>query len=354
MRCRIYKFFFIFMIGLLFCTSNVYSFSTDATGVSHIKNRNIKLAKKDAINNALLSAIKQYYYSIAPVEKIQVPEITNNYLKYVKKFIVLSDRIDEGNKRYSINLQVTVDTIGLRDASEYTSQQTNSAVFSIEGIDYMLIGREVSEQIITDQLRIKNFILLDQDYFEYSTRDDSNIKKILKKFNNHNANFYFNLSADLIFDDFTNQDSKCELILTTSVYNKVSEKTVLRINTDSKLTNTVSCVEDVLTKGMSKTLDYIRSNVVRLDTLENVSHKLNIIMLNFNNMVTVNNLLNSLKDRKYISDFNIKSFAQKEVMIEVTAFINEADMVKRLSLLLTDNTNVYVDDNEIIVNFNNN
>ena len=342
------------MIGLLFCSSNVYSFSTDATGVAQIRSRNIKLAKKDAINNALLSAIQQYYYSIAPVEKIKIPKITNNYLKYVKKFIVLSDRVDEGNKKYVVNLQVTVDTIGLSDASEYTSQQTNSAVFSIDGIDYMLIGREVSEQIIIDQLRKKNFVLSDQDYFEYSIREDSSIKKILKKFKDHNASFYFNLSAELKFDDFTNSDSKCELILTTSVYNKVSDKTMLRVNTDSKLADTVSCVEEVLAKGMAKTLDYIRNNVVRLDTIENVSHKLNIIMLNFSNMVTVNNLLNSLKDRKYISDFNIKSFAQKEVTIEVTAFINETDMVKRLSLLLDDSTNIYIDDNEIIVNFDNN
>ena len=343
------------MIGMLFCSSNVYSFSTDATGVATIKNRNIKLAKKDAVNDALLSAIKQYYYSIAPVEKIQIPDITNKYLKYVKKFIVLSDKVDEANKKYVVNLQVTVDTIGLSDASEYTSQQTNSAVFSIEGIDYMLIGREVSEQIIIDQLKQQNFILLDQDYFEYSTREDNNnLNKTLKKFNDHNANFYFNLSAELKFDEFTNPDSKCELILTTSVYNKVSDKTVLRVNTDSKLVDTVDCVTDVLAKGMTKTLDYIRSNVVRLDTIENVSHKLNIIMLNFTNMVTVNNLLNSLKDRKYISDFNIKSFAQKEVTIEVTAFINETDMVERLSLLLNNGTNIYIDDNEIIVNFNNN
>ena len=341
------------MIGLLFCSSNVYSFSTDARGVANIKNRNIKLAKKDAINDALLSAISQYYYSIAPVENIQIPEINNKYLKYVKKFVVLSDKIDEANKKYVANLQVTVDTIGLRDASEYTSQQTNSAVFSIEGIDYMLIDREVSEQIIINELKNKNFVLLDQDYFEYATRDDSNIKKIVKKFNDHNANFYFNLSAELKFDDFTNQDSKCELILTTSVYNKVSDKTVLRINTDSNIIDPVSCVEDILAKGMVKTLDYIRSNVVRLDTIENVSHKSNIIMLNFTNMVTVNNLLNSLKDRKYISDFNIKSFAQKEVTIEVTAFINKTDMVERLSLLLDDSTNIYIDDSEIIVNFNN-
>ena len=354
MRCSIYKFLFTIMIGLLICSPNVYSFSTDATGVAQIRSKNIKLAKKDAINDALLSAIKQYYYSIAPVENITVPKITNKYLKYVKKFVVLSDRVDEGNRKYIVNLQVTVDTIGLSDASEYTSQQTNSAVFSIEGIDYMLIGREVSEQIIIDQLKKKNFLLLDQDYFEYSIRDDNNnIKKILKKFKDHNANFYFNLDADIKFDDFTNQGSKCELILTTSVYNKVSDKTVLRISTDSKLNDTVSCVEEVLAKGMVKTLEYIRSNVVRLDTIENVSHKLNIIMLNFTNMVTVNNLLNSLKDRKYISDFNIKSFAQKEVTIEVTAFINETDMVKRLSLLLDDNANIYIDDSEIIVNFNN-
>ncbi len=342
------------MIGLLFCSTNVYSFSTDATGVAHIKNRNIKAAKKDAINDALLSGIRQYYYSIAPVEKIQIPKITNSYLKYVKKFIVLSDKVDETNRKYVVNLQVTVDTIGLSDASEYTSQQTNSAVYSIEGIDYMLIGREVSEQIITDELKKKNFILSDQDYFEYSIRDDSNIKKILKKFNDHNANFYFNLVADVKFDDFTNKDSKCELILTTTVYNKVSNKTTLRVNTDSKLNDTVTCLEEVLVKSMQKTLDYIRGQVVRLDTLENVSHKLNIIIINFTNMVTVNNLLNSLKDRKYISDFNIKSFAQKEVTIEVTAFINEADMVKRLSLLLGTDMNVYINDNEIIVNFNNN
>jgi len=322
-------------------------------GSTRIQNGNIKLAKKNALENALISAINQFYYSEAYSSGLLIPKVDKNYLRFINRYIILNDAI-ESNNIYKITLQVNVDALGLADAVIFNKEPTNSVIFAYSGIDYIYINREIMDTNFRKELLGKQFTLDDQDQFDYNIQNSNDTNIMLTNFNDLNSKYFFRFEFTPRFSSLKDSANLCELTTKVTVHSKINRDISLKIETVSKNKNPQLCMEETVNFSINQISNYIRRNIIKPDIILDKEYKYNLIAKNFSNMVVINDFLSTLKDRSYIINSAVKSFTPNEIIIELNSFLDTKMLSKKISFLFS-NQSLYITNTStnIVIDFGN-
>lgn len=302
-------------------------------GRAGIEKSNMRIAYNQAVHNALINAIRQYY---SQQNSDNMPDISKEYIKFVKSFKVVSQEVI--GSTISIKIVADLDNIGLQDANIYINNSVNTAVFTYYGVNEDILSNDRQARIINNALVSKNFTTNDQDNFIQGITDIKSSSDIKSQFGNTYSFYLFKFSFDGKFKNLSNPDFGCELITTTDILSKNSETHTLKIETNSTNKNQGDCISDAMSQAVVSTIDYIRKNLIET-TGDKELHKYQIKAINFKNMVGTNNFLSALKQRGFIQNYKAISFTGKEVVFEIDTYFNKEDLSNKLYSVKSDDMN---------------
>ena len=333
------------MIMLLLSASVSDAEIVQSAGSAVIEKGDMRSAYKNALDNAIIGAVRAYYKSKATDK---MPDISPEYIKFVKGYKILSRSVSGYTLR--IRIAADLDNAALQDAAVFIDKPVNTTVFVFSGIPSKILPDDEQAIIIDKALASKSFSTGEQKNFLYGISDMGSRSQAIRQFKNVYSKYLFKFSFKPSFDNLSDPDNSCELVASTDIIQRDGDTRTLKIETSSLKANEKQCISDAMTKAVATTIDYARSNLIRVpeQTKRLISYKIKAI--NFKNMVGTNNFISTLKQRGLIVNYKAASFSVKEIVFQVESYFSEKELEEKLKFVTSDDISfTYSSDEEGIV-----
>ncbi|MGA1862949.1 hypothetical protein OWM07_08695 [Deferribacter thermophilus] len=339
------KLLVLILIIFSFAASS-FSATYESIGEAIIENNNLKVADKNALNNALISAIKKHFEYIT-VDKSKIPEITSDFIRFIKSYKILDRYVKEYTVYY--HLLVDVDEITVEDLPLFFNTLKQSIVFySFTPIE------NLNDENINKTFEKYDLSLKYQGNFLFNLPANPTYDDILNEFTKNDAKYLLIINFKQIEDDSFNEICKTELSVDTFTKNR-KFKTIKIISTKSNKADLDECLKDSYISSLDRALKYIKNNYIKLPTFEKNNQLITITFINFRNFTPIQNLLEELSNRRYITEYKVKSFSMDEAIFDVNSVFNTEDLIAKLKLLKNSNKYNIINfaEGQIVIDFQN-
>lgn len=312
----------------------------------------MRAAYKTALESALIDAVREYLWNSEEVAEI--PDITPEFIKFVKSYKVTSSSVD--GYKINVGVEAVLDAVTLKDANQFLNNKIDTAVFvfSQPTTNSPLTNMEVSK-IITQILQSKNFSTMEQNKFSYNITNPNDNIQIVNTFGSVNAKYLFKINLDITYPDIEQSDNICDVAMVTDIKMKNGEEKVLKVSVGLPELDKKQCVAGSISQGLTTTIDYIRNNIIQEHSENAQVYYYEIKAVNFTNMIATNKFFGSLKQRRFVNNFKAASFASKEIIFNIESLFDKDKLKEKISEAgLDKNININVDSKGLILDFSQN
>lgn len=293
-------------------------------GEAIIENGDMVAAYKMALDEALIDAIKEYY-EIASDNASEIPDITPEYLKFIKSYKITSRTADEF--KVNINVEVALDTVTIKDATRFINKRLDTAVFLFKTTPANLATNDIG-LLINKILQNNNFSTMDQSNFSYMITDMNDIVQVTNAFSGVNGKYMFQFDFNIKYPEKTESLNVCEIETTTAIKIKRGEEKALKITTVSQNPDKLKCLSEAVSQAVNMTMEYVRTNIIKEEPENEQIHSYEIKVVNFKNMVSTNKLISSLVQKGFINTYKTSAFASKEIVFNVESIFTPDGLMK--------------------------
>jgi len=339
-----YKIFFLIAF-IIFYSTTIFAYDMKGVGRAVIVNDDLKTAEISAKNSALIDAL--YNYFVLNHSEEDIPDINEEFFKFIKKYTVLSRKVDNFTVYYEIN--ATIDEVAITDANYLINNITHSVIYIFENEDLdSNLKTKIKEQI-NQILPQYNFSIKYQEDFEILTPDNSNFEDKLSNFGNSKAKYFFifNVSPECSPID---KDYFCRLTTTVKIYTKKETLPTIKTVTSSLGKTELDAALDAFKKASENILKYITANIIKSEANKATEKSYNATFINFKTISNLNKLLNFLKEKGFISNYTLKSYSMSQATFEVTTKFSQEKLSEKI-VTYDNKISIETENDEIIITF---
>ncbi|BAI80057.1 hypothetical protein DEFDS_0575 [Deferribacter desulfuricans SSM1] len=301
------------------CNAAIY----ESIGNAVIENNDLKTADRKALDNALIEAIKKHFENVT-LDKNKIPEITNEYIRFVKSYKILDRYVKDYTVYY--HMIVDVDEITVDDLPLFFNTLKQSVVYYFENTP-----ENISPDDLNKLFNHYNLSLKYQDSFTFNLPPNPSYDDILNEFAKNDARYLIIFTYKKLQNSLNNIGCKTELKVET--YTKTKKFKTIKIISTKSLPDMTECIKDSLMSSIDKALNYIKTNYIELPKIEKVQQNITITFINFKDFNTIQKFLEELTNRHYIDEVKIKSFSMDEAVYDVTTVLSLENLIAKLKLL---------------------
>ncbi len=317
----------ILAIFLAITTTSAHATNMKGTGEAVIIKNNTIDAVNKSLNNALLNSVRAYYKQQEQYG-YSSPDITNEYIKFIKSYQLINQKVVGSKIVTTINANLDVDA--LTDATLLISEHTDSVVYITRGIDEDIVKQTTLDNIVTSALKENDFTAQYQDNFLYNINDIEKTSQVVSSFNSVDSKNMIIFNFDIKDGNLNNPDNLCEVVTTTNIHTKNKLTKTLQLTTGSFQTAQDLCVREAIVNAINTTVKYTRDNLIERVEIERTVYNYKMKTVNAPNMIITNNLLDTLKDRGFINSYKTSGFSANEVIFNIETYFTEDILVERL------------------------
>lgn len=339
MKCKL-----TLILAVLLFAGASYAYIIQGNASVPVLDGNIVNADTEARQQAMLSALKNYFSSLKQNQPdTEIPDVTPEFFKFIKSYKIA----DRSYKNDSVNYTILadVDDVALNDLRYFVHDVVNTAVYNLSGA-----GQDVDlDTRIADSFKEYKFDTKYQSDFQANLKDNSSEKEREDVFKNSPSQYFFEMSV-------TNEpaaEGECSVILTTRTFSKTKEFKTLKTSSTAKESDETECINTAVSLSFLKTMGYVRENFIPLPKSDKVLKSFNLTAENYGNFAVPKKLMEELMTRSFIDSYKIKSFAGNKLETEVKTYVDEELLLKKLQSIASDYgfTPKAVDDTNILLDF---
>lgn len=341
------------VIIFLFMTLSAFNVSAaliKSEGNAVIKKGNAEEANKQALQNALINGIAQYYQQS---DKTNIPEITPEFFKFISYYRILDRKVENFEVKYKVELNL--DDVAISDFKYFLNNFVHSAVYNIKiqdnGVQKDFIKKSDLNKNISGIFKKYNFTTKHQEEFSLQIPQEPTFKDVITIFGESRAKFLFSMNINTEYKKL-DQNYICKLTLLTNIYKKDNSFPEIKSVASSLKNTKEQAFIDALGKSLNNTLNYVRKNLIKLPETKLETQEYQIVAKSFPSLAKIQKLMQNLKDKNIILDFKVISYSQSDMQMEIFSKFSREDLISKLNLY-KDKYNFLIDSsvNNIIITF---
>lgn len=334
---------------LIFIFALLISFSASAyviqgTATVPVLDGNIAKADTDARQQAMLSALKNYFNILKSSQpNTEIPDVTTEFFKFIKSYKIADREYNDDNVTYTI--LADVDDVALNDLMYFVKHIVNTIVYNITGAD---MDVDLDSRIASALKEYKFDTKYESD-FQANLKDNSTPEERKAAFKAGQSQYFLDMSA--LREPAP--EGQCTIILTTKTFSKTKEFKILKTKSSSTANNESDCVKNAVALSLVKTLSYVRENFIPLPKTEKVMKTFSVTAENYRNFAVPKKLMDELKSRSFINSYKIISLAGNKLDMQIKTYVDLNILAKKLQSI--ENNYGFVinkaEDNKILLDF---
>ncbi|TYB91647.1 MAG: hypothetical protein FXF54_08215 [Kosmotoga sp.] len=342
-------------ISILIVFLTLIAFNADAAlikskGRAVIEKGNVEEANNQALQNALLNGIAQYYQQS---DKTNIPEITPEFFKFISYYRILDRRVENFEVKYKVELNL--DEVAISDLKYFLNNFLHSAVYNINFQDNTTQSGFNSVSDLNDNIsgifEKYNFTTKHQQEFSLQIPQNPSFKDIITVFGSSRAKFLFSMNISTEYNKL-DENYICKLTLLTNIYKKDNSFPEIKSVASSLKNTQKKAFIDAFKKSLNNTLKYVRKNLIKLPETNLPTQEYQVVAKSFPSLGKIQKLMQNLKDKGIIIDFKVISYSQSDMQMEIFSKFSREDLINKLNLYKDEynfltNTSV----NNIVLNF---
>jgi hypothetical protein len=339
-------FFILFFIFENVAFSAVYR----GVGAAVIEGKDLKTAEISAKKNAIDDAIGNYLKSKYSGDRA-IPEVTSEYFKFLKSFKIISRNIENYRVIYTVDADVI--DFDIDDVYRMVNRLVTSAVyvFNLNG-DLSDLDKNKIDYLVDNKLKLYNIDTQYEKDFMFSIENVEDTDKIITAFANSPAQYLFVIDVD---SNITKIDNKayCRVEIMTNIYSRENKNKPIKTISTSIADSSENALTDAINKSLDKMLNYVISNVIKLNKTDNVIANISITFMDFKRVGDVYEMLKFMQDRGFINNYNIEKFDRNKLVAKVNTVYKVEGLVDKISKYkMGKDFNVGIESGKIMLRFN--
>ena len=350
------KALFILFFLIISCYGYAQISKTIGLGEAIIENSNMKAAYKTAIQNALLDAIREYYVNAS--ENGEIPDVTPEYIKFIKSYKITSRNIDDF--KVFVSVEAYLDNVTIKDPKPFLTKRLDTIVFMFSNLPEAVISDSEISKTMNNVLQAQNFSTMDQNNFAYLITDPENKPQIINAFNSVGAKYLLLFSFVLTYPEHLEKNQSiideptytCEITVNANLRSKQGKEKKITLSINSGNKDRTKCAKEAMNKGLISLVEYLRTNILLDEATISRIHSYQIKVINFKNMVNTNKFFESLKQKGFVNSYKVTSFASKEVLFNVETIFEPTILQQKITDAgLNQNIIVKNENNGLVLDF---
>jgi len=306
--------------AVLLFSINAFAMVVNGSSTVTVQGDNIKQADSSAKTGALLNALYNYFSRQQEDQPgSDMPEITAEYLKFIRSYKIVDRRYSHGTITYSVIADV--DKLSLADVAYMIKSRTDNAVYVIDESH----DNYENNAAITNALKKNAFSTKYQLDFLATVADSALPDLVYEAFQNSKAQYLFDIKADTAANG-----GKCTATVSIRVAGKAKEYNPVKVSGEGSGQSETSCVAAALYNAMDLALYSVREGAIPAPSLDRELTKITLTAANYANFATPKNLMETLKRKTFITNYSIKGFAEKSLDIEAEIYVSPDMLLKKL------------------------
>ncbi len=315
---RMKKLFLTAAVALFFAF-NAHALVVNGSSTVTVQGDNIKQADQNAKTGALINALYNYFSRQAEEQGGEVPEITSEYFKFIRSYKIVDRRYSHGTITYSVIADV--DKLSLSDVNYMIKSRTDNAVYVIDSAH----DTYETNSAIANALKKYSFSTKKQMEFLSSVADSAIPDLVYSAFQNSAAQYLFDIKAETSFSG-----GKCTATLNVRIAGKAKEYPSQKTSGEGTGQSQASCVATAIYNAMELALYSVREGAIPAPSLDRELTKITLTAANYANFATPKNLMETLKNKTFITSYSIKGFAEKSLDVEAEIYVSPDMLLKKL------------------------
>lgn len=348
------KIFVLFIAYIFFFIDVELSYSALYRGIGEavVKGDDLKMAEINARKNAIENAIYNYLKSKMR-ERNAIPEITSEYFKFLRSYKIISRNIANFKVTYAVDADII--DFDIDDVYYMVKKVVTSAVYVLHvKSDLNAVDEEKINSIVEQKFNEYNIDTKYEEDYIFTLKDRESVDEIITNFANSKAQFLFMMAVDSNIIKIDNK-AYCRVEILTNVYTRENKYKPIKAVSTSINEVPERAFELSLNKSLDKMLNYVMNNIIQLNkstgkgTISNVK----VNFADFERVGDVYDVLNIMKDRGLIINYNIEQFGRDMVIAKIKTIYSSEELVDKISKYKEGkNFNVILESEEIQIHFN--
>lgn len=325
------KIFLVIIAALLISYTFSFAFTVKGSGSAVISDdKNPVSIDNAAKNKALKNALAAYFSILAKESGQAAPDVTDEFLKFIKKFKILNRTVDGHTLTYVI--QADIDDVALNDINYYIKQMTNSAVIANKGISPALEETAKLVESAEDILKKNSFTLTYNRNFQKNLPVMPTDEDIMEQFNQSNAQYLYIFDSEHAYSVLNGQ-YECNMKLITTIESKKGRLSKMQVTSEATDNTREKCVKKAYEAAVEKSVNYVRNNLLVIK--ENDMHKqtYTVSALNFGKFVKIKDFIDILTKRDVVTSHRVTEYTLNSVKLELDSFFTREDLITKIKEL---------------------
>jgi len=332
---KFYKFFHMKKISILIVFMTLIAFNVNAAlitskGSAVIEKGNVEKANNQALQNALINGIAQYYQQS---DKTNIPEITPEFFKFISYYRILDRKVENFEVKYKVELNL--DEVAISDLKYFLNNFLHSAVYNINFQDNTTQNGFISISDLNENIsgifEKYNFTTKHQEEFSLQIPQNPSFKDIITVFGSSRAKFLFFMKISTEYNKL-DENYICKFTLLTNIYKKDNSFPEIKSVASSLKNTKEQAFIDAFEKSLNNTLKYVRKNLIKLPETNLPTQEYQIVAKSFPSLAKIQKFMQNLKDKRIILDFKVISYSQSDMQMEIFSKFSREDLISKLNL----------------------
>ncbi|MDY6821227.1 MAG: hypothetical protein SVN78_06365 [Deferribacterota bacterium] len=310
-----------------FCCQNIYGKIVQGEGFAVIHDGGMKIAEMKAKEVALKDGIFNYLKEKTP-NTYNIPEITEEFFKFLKSYKITSRYVKDYKVYYSIRADII--DFSIEDIYYLIDKIMTPVVYiiNIKGDSEGFAEKDLYEAV-GNKLKSANLdIKYEKDYL-FALNDNREFDNVITEFANSKGYYLFIISLDSDINIIDNE-SYCRLELITNIYTRSHKFNTIKVIVTDINEFSDRAFFSALNKALDKMIGYVSENIIKIKDVNREIFSYNILLSDYKKYADVYNFLDFLKNMGVVNDYGIDKYLGNSINLFVKTIYKREDFLDKL------------------------